>query len=89
MLEYALYSIRSSRTTMIVRRYAPAQCTQSLSDPVLMLAIVNRRKSVNNRESTYPLRSFVLAPPPPVKLRGRRTRKEKTDIFTMHLSARR
>lgn len=74
---------------MIVNKYAATQCIQSRFDPELTLAMVNRKKSVNSRLSTYPLRSLALARPPPVKLSGSNTRNEKTDILTMHLRARR
>ena len=44
---------------------------------------------MKSREPTYPLRSEALACPPPVKLRGRRTMNEKTDILTIQRKARR
>ena len=74
---------------MIVNRYAPKQWTHNRLLPLDTFAIVNRKKSVNNNESTYPFRSFAAARPPPVKFNGRRTRKENTDILTMHRNANR
>ena len=53
------------------------------------MAIVNRKKSVNSNESTYPFKSLALARPPPVKFNGSSTKKEKIDILTMQRNARR